>query len=313
MLAVNVGRGSSLAVVSGGTMTNWGTLRVLAAAGVPAGHTFSPISAGTWSDSGTDQAIGGTWNPTTHQFTVSATLAGTAGTPVAIDPSQDQRVLVSDAATGAQLGASFLAATSPTPITFTGSLLSASVLASLTSHLLAGDSVMSGWSWSTTSYAINTPTYISLAGRGNGGGFYPAGLEVWSCYGGAWSEFVPDDLTYDGTFASFTGEPVGTIAVTGVAVMLGDANGDGQVDINDLTVVLTSFGQTGMAWSQGCMDGDPTGTVDVNDLTIVLANFGMSAGSSARGVSPVPEPSVTLLLGVAAACLFGVARKRRSE
>ncbi len=31
----------------------------------------------------------------------------------------------------------------------------------------------------------------------------------------------------------------------------GDANGDGRVDVNDLTIVLTNYGQTGMLWSQG--------------------------------------------------------------
>ena len=66
------------------------------------------------------------------------------------------------------------------------------------------------------------------------------------------------------------------------------------------------------SWSQGCIDGDPTGRVDVNDLTIVLANFGTSIGSSAGGLSPVPEPSVPLLFGVAAACLFAYARRRRT-
>ena len=43
------------------------------------------------------------------------------------------------------------------------------------------------------------------------------------------------------------------------------------MDINDLTIVLANFGQTGMTWSQGEFTGD--GTVDVNDLTIVLANL----------------------------------------
>ena len=45
----------------------------------------------------------------------------------------------------------------------------------------------------------------------------------------------------------------------------GDANGDGRVDINDLTIVLSHFGQTGMTWTQGEFTGD--GTVDINDLT----------------------------------------------
>ena len=78
----------------------------------------------------------------------------------------------------------------------------------------------------------------------------------------------------------------------------GDANGDGTVDINDLTIVLANYGKTGMSWSQGCMDGDPTGAVDINDLTIVLSNYNShyTYGSSAGGMAAVPEPSAAALL-----------------
>ena len=60
----------------------------------------------------------------------------------------------------------------------------------------------------------------------------------------------------------------------------GDANLDGKVDINDLTVVLANYNQTGMSWSQGEFTGD--GTVDINDLTIVLAHYNQSFGASGR-------------------------------
>ena len=63
----------------------------------------------------------------------------------------------------------------------------------------------------------------------------------------------------------------------------GDANLDGKVNVNDLTIVLSNFGQTtNMNWSTGDFNGD--GRVDVNDLTIVLAHFGQSVGSG--GVAP---------------------------
>ena len=75
----------------------------------------------------------------------------------------------------------------------------------------------------------------------------------------------------------------------------GDANGDGRVDINDLTIVLTNFGQTGMAWSQGDFIGDDT--VDIDDLTIVLSNYGY--GVTAPSPAPVPEPSALALLALA--------------
>jgi hypothetical protein len=82
------------------------------------------------------------------------------------------------------------------------------------------------------------------------------------------------------------------------------------VDINDLTIVLTNFGQKGVTWAQGSMDGDPTGTVDVNDLTIVLSNFGTTY-TAASAIKAVPEPGAGTLLLVSAACLFAFARRRR--
>ncbi len=79
-----------------------------------------------------------------------------------------------------------------------------------------------------------------------------------------------------------------------LATLPGDANLDGRVDVNDLTIVLSHFGQTGAAWAQGEFTGD--GKVDVNDLTIVLANFGQSGGSSAEGMAAVPEPASMAML-----------------
>ena len=84
--------------------------------------------------------------------------------------------------------------------------------------------------------------------------------------------------------------------------------------MNDLTIVLTNFGERG-EWSQGAMDGTlgTLGTVDINDLTIVLANFGTTYGASS-GIEAVPEPSTIALFLVSAACLLAFAwRKRREE
>ena len=67
------------------------------------------------------------------------------------------------------------------------------------------------------------------------------------------------------------------------------------MDVNDLTIVLSNFGSTGCAWSQGSMDGDPTGTVDVDDLTIVLSNFGTTYGASSS-ISTLPEPTCIAML-----------------
>ena len=64
-----------------------------------------------------------------------------------------------------------------------------------------------------------------------------------------------------------------------------------------------------MGWINGDFNGD--GTVDVNDLTIVLSNFGYGVKSPA-GASGVPEPSVLALL-LAAAALAPLAFRRRRQ
>jgi hypothetical protein len=91
----------------------------------------------------------------------------------------------------------------------------------------------------------------------------------------------------------------------------GDANHDGRVDVNDLTVLLTNFGMTSADWAQGDFIGD--GKVDINDLTIVLTNFGRSIGASGAGMAPAPEPSCVVLLGGSVAGLLAFARRRRAK
>ncbi len=93
------------------------------------------------------------------------------------------------------------------------------------------------------------------------------------------------------------------------ALLPGDANEDDRVDVNDLTIVLSNFGQTGMTWSQGEFTGD--GKVDVNDLTIALAHYGQSAGTSAAGMAAVPEPSALVLAAAVLIGLLACAQRRR--
>jgi hypothetical protein len=85
-------------------------------------------------------------------------------------------------------------------------------LASLQSLLAAGESVISGWDFSSTGYTVSasTPVYLSLfAGSGLG----LSDLEIWSYNGSTWSLTSPSDLAYDGTYASFTAFDLSSYAV----------------------------------------------------------------------------------------------------
>jgi hypothetical protein len=94
----------------------------------------------------------------------------------------------------------------------------------------------------------------------------------------------------------------------------GDANRDGKVDIEDLTILLAHYGLSGsprdVTYSEGDFNGD--GKVDIGDLTILLAHYGDSIGSSAAGMAAVPEPGSLALVAAGLGGLLACAwRKRR--
>ncbi len=169
LLAIDVGRGSSLVAAAGtGGIVNNGSIRILAGAGVPAdGTQYSPISASTWSGIGTYQPVGGTWDATNHKFTASSVNPGTSGSAVSLNLACEQRALVSDIGTdktGWVVGASFLSAATETDMTFTATPITDTVLDALTRTAGRNQEIMSGWIFSTVGYDASSdkPIYLSF-------------------------------------------------------------------------------------------------------------------------------------------------------
>ena len=92
------------------------------------------------------------------------------------------------------------------------------------------------------------------------------------------------------------------------ASLRGDADLDGNVNVNDFLALSRNFGNDG-TWSQGDFDCD--GTVTTRDFLQLSRNFGQSGAPAAASV---PEPdSTTLLIGCAALVLPFVGRRRRRQ
>jgi len=143
-------------------------------------------------------------------------------------------------------------------------------------------------------------------------GFLPAegdSFDVLVAAGGVSGEFAslatpPLDGGLD--WAVLYGPNTVTLEVFLAAIeQLGDTNGDGLVNIDDLNNVRNNFGATGAA--DGSLAGDAfpfDGLVNIDDLNAVRNDFG-------AGTAVVPEPSGLLLLMTA--LLIIAVRRRRGE
>ncbi len=110
----------------------------------------------------------------------------------------------------------------------------------------------------------------------------PRAGETWSLLsdtgGGAWSG--PGNLESPSAVNGYS-QPI----------IPADFDLDGAVDVTDLGILATSYGQTsGMMWADGDADGD--GTVNVSDLGILATYYGTGTTFAA-----VPEPAALVLLG----------------
>jgi hypothetical protein len=119
-----------------------------------------------------------------------------------------------------------------------------------------------------------------------------------------------------GAYTNFRGEAVDGTAVLVRTTRIGDANLDGVVNDDDVTIVGATYGMTeGATWALGDFTYD--GAVNDDDVTLIGALYDPSAAplpapvASAGAVAAVPEPSTALLLVIAAAGLLLTPRIRR--
>jgi len=81
--------------------------------------------------------------------------------------------------------------------------------------------------------------------------------------------------------------PIVVIAISEISVQEGDANFDGTVNVQDLSVLATNWGTDTTDWAAGEFNGD--NVVNIQDLSILATNW----SGSAQGV---PEPACASLL-----------------
>jgi T5SS/PEP-CTERM-associated repeat protein len=229
LLSIAVDCGSSLTVNHGaGAITNEGVVRILAGAALNAGDIYTPISAGAWTGGGATQSLGGTWNDATREFTVSEVATGNVGDTLAIDLAFMQRVLINDANTGWTVGASFHAIDgveasdsertmpSPTGLNITVFAIDGEALCDLEDLLGPGESVLGAFDFTVNGvYAEGDAAYLSFDVGPNQAHDH---LSIWRYDGANWESHDVMDLTYDGTYASFTANGFSGYAVSASAI-----------------------------------------------------------------------------------------------
>jgi hypothetical protein len=126
-----------------------------------------------------------------------------------------------------------------------------------------------------------------------------------------------------GPYASFRAQPVDDTSVLITLTRTADANLDGIVNDDDVTIVGASYapGIPQASWALG--DFDYNGFVDDDDVTLLGAFYDPTAAPlpsggmvSAEGVAAVPEPPSVILLGITVISMAALAtarhRRRRS-
>ncbi|MEX2141783.1 MAG: PEP-CTERM sorting domain-containing protein [Pirellulales bacterium] len=125
-----------------------------------------------------------------------------------------------------------------------------------------------------------------------------------------------------GPYSTFRGQSVDDTSLLMAYTRTGDANLDGIVNDDDVTIVSATYapGVPQPSWALG--DFDYNGFVDDDDVTLLGAFYDPSApplmaavagSTAASAIAPVPEPSTLALLAAMAGALWLTGRRRRGR
>jgi hypothetical protein len=119
--------------------------------------------------------------------------------------------------------------------------------------------------------------------------------------------YAQNDLQFLGQVASLDGQTANGDAVLVKMTMAADADLDGTVEDDDVTILGAFYGGPG-TWMEGDFDYD--GTIDDDDVTYLGALYGQSIapGPIVGGVTAVPEPTS---LGLVCLAALPLVRRRR--